>query len=105
MSNINIQAKYDMFTKYPDIDVYYEQIKSAIDPNEKQYFQVYVDLFRTLGRKPTIDEFTDKINELYLSKSLGSLNLNKGGRRRRFRKSKRRKSSKRLRRRRATRRK
>lgn len=103
MSKINIL--YSRYSGYPDVMVNYEQIKSAIDPNEKQYFQVYVDLFRTLGRKPTIDEFTDKINELYLSKSLGSLNLNTGGRRRRFRKSKRRKSSKRLRRRRATRRK
>lgn len=102
MSKINIQ--YGKYSGYPDVMVNYEQIKSAIDPNEKQYFQVYVDLFRTLGRKPTIDEFTDKINELYLSKSLGRLNLNKGGKRRRLRKSKRLRS-KRIRRQRGTRRK
>ena len=36
MSNINIQAIYDMFTKYPDVMVNYEQIKSTIiDPDQK----------------------------------------------------------------------
>ena len=100
MSNINIQAIYDMFTKYPDVMVNYEQIKSTIiDPDQKKYFQVYVDLFRTLGRKPTLDEFNIEL----ITKSANNMSI-KGGSSKRRRKSKRRKS-KRLRKRRGTRRK
>ena len=100
MSNINIQAIYDMFTKYPDVMVNYEQIKSTIiDPDQKKYFQVYVDLFRTLGRKPTLDEFNIEL----ITKSANNMSI-KGGSSKRRRKSKRRRS-KRLRRRRGTRRK
>jgi hypothetical protein len=91
MSNINIQAIYDMFTKYPDVMVNYEQIKSTIiDPDQKKYFQVYVDLFRTLGRKPTLDEFNIEL----ITKSANNMSI-KGGSSKRRRKSKRRRSKRR----------
>jgi hypothetical protein len=88
MSKINIQAIYDMFTKYPDVMVNYEEIKSTIiDSEQRKYFNIYVDLFRSLGRKPTIDEF----NIGLITESANNMSI-KGGKRRRIRKSKRRKS-------------
>lgn len=96
MSKINIQAIYDMFTKYPDVVVNYEEIKSTIiDPDQRKYFNIYVDLFRTLGRKPTIDEFNIEL----ITKSANNMSI-KGGssKRRRLRKGKRLRKSKRKRR-------
>lgn len=93
MSKINTQAIYDMFTKYPDVMVNYEEIKSSIiDPDQRKYFNIYVDLFRSLGRNPTIDEF----NIGLMTESANNMSI-KGGssKRRRFRKSKRRKSKRR----------
>ena len=87
---------YDEFISYPDIDANYDGIAASIPDYtiKKQYFQVYVDLFRSLRpRKPTFDEFKKNIDEMEaLSSATSSLNLNKGGsskRRRRHRKSKR----------------
>ena len=86
---------YDEFISYPDIDANYDGIAASIPDYtiKKQYFQVYVDLFRSLRpRKPTFDEFKKNIDEMEaLSSATSSLNLNKGGkrRRRRIRKSKR----------------
>ncbi len=86
MSKINIQTIYDMFTKYPDVMVNYEEIKSTIiDPDQRKYFNIYVDLFRNLGRKPTIDEF----NIGLITESANNMSINEGGKRRRLRKSKR----------------
>jgi len=100
MSKINIL--YSKYSGYPDVMVSYEQIKSAIiDPNEKQYFQVYVDLFRTLQRKPTLDEFNIEL----ITRGANNMSIEGGSsKRRRIRKSKRRKSRK-SKRRRGTRRK
>jgi len=99
----DIEQLYKEFTAYPDLDLHYEEINASIPQYtiKKQYFQVYVDLFRNLRRKPTPDEFSKKINEMEtLSNSLSSLKLNKGGKRRTLRKSKRirKKKSKRIRR-------
>ena len=87
----SIKNIYDMFTKYPDVMVNYEEIKSTIiDQDQRKYFNIYVDLFRNLGRKPTIDEFNIEL----ITKSANNMSV-KGGKRRRFRKSKRRKSKRR----------
>jgi len=99
----DIKKLYDEFISYPDIDLHYNEIAASIPDNtiKKQYFQVYVDLFRSLRpRKPTFDEFSKNIGEMEtLSSGISSINLKKGGKRRRFRKSKRirRKKSKRRR--------
>jgi len=94
----NIEVIYNKYTTIQyDVIGNYEGIKSTIDnPLESLFFQIYVDLFISLQRKPTLDEFRNKIIELVFR--------SKGGKRRRLKRSKRLRKNKRLRKRRTMRR-